>query len=80
MQPDDRREIDLRQHVAVEHHDRFGQLVAGVFDGAAGPERRRFDDVADADADIGAVSEDLLDTPGLIVQAEDDLVDLRAPA
>ena len=41
-------EIDLRQHVAVEHDDRLAQRLAGVADGAAGAERRRLDDVADA--------------------------------
>ena len=50
VQADDRRQVDLRQHVAVEHDDRFGELVAGVLDRAGGAERRRLDDVADLDA------------------------------
>ena len=51
--------------------------VAGVADGAAGAERRRLDDVADLDADVRAVAEDVLDAARLVVQAEDDFVDLR---
>ena len=69
-------EIDLRQDVAVEHDDRFAQRLAGVADGAGRAERRRLDDVSDAEADVAAVAEDLLDAPRLVVQAEDDLVDL----
>ena len=77
VQPDDAREIDLRQHVAVEHDDRFGQLVARVLDGARRAERRGLDDVADLDPELGAVAEDLLDAARLVVEAEDDFVDLR---
>jgi len=77
MQPDDRAEVDLRQHVAVENHDGFREVVAGIPDGAGGPEWRRLDDVPDLDAQLRPVPEDLLDAAGLIVEAEDDLVDLR---
>ncbi len=52
-------------------------MVAGVLDGAGRAERRRLDDVADLDADVRAVAEDLLDAPRLIVEAQDDLIDLR---
>ena len=77
MQPQHGAEVDLRQHVAVEHDDRFGQRVAGVADRAAGAERHRLDDVAELEAEALAVAEDLLDPARLVVQAEDDLVDLR---
>ena len=77
MQADDAREVDLRQHVAVEHDDRFGQLIARAFDGARRAERRRLDDVADLDPELGTVAEDLLDAPRLVIEAQDDFVDLR---
>ena len=44
-------EVDLGEHVAVEHDDRFGQLVARVLDGPGRAERRRLDDVANLDAE-----------------------------
>ena len=65
------------QHVAVEHHHRFAQRLAGVADRAGRAERRGLDDVADADAGVAAVAEDLLDPARLVVEAEDHLVDLR---
>ena len=77
MQPDDRAEIDLRQHVAVEDDDRLAKRFAGVAHRAAGAERRRLDDVSDAEAALAAVAEDLLDSARLVIQAEDDLVDFR---
>jgi hypothetical protein len=70
-------EIDLREHVAVEDDNRFRQLIAGVFDGARGSKRRGLDDVADLDADVRAVAEDLLDPARLIIEAQNDLVNLR---
>ena len=72
-----RAEIDLRQHVAVEHDHRLAQRLAGVAHGAGGAERRRLDDVADAQPAVAAVAEDLFDPARLVVEAEDDLVDLR---
>ena len=75
VQRDDGAEIDLRQHVAVEDDDRLAQRFAGVADRAGRAERRRLDDVADAEAGVAAVAEDLLDAPRLVVEAEDDLVD-----
>ena len=44
---------------------------------AAGAERRRLDHVADAHTGARAVAEDLFDAPRLVVEAENDLVDLR---
>ena len=76
MHPDDRAQIELGQHVAVEDDDRFGELVAGVLDRARGAERGWLDDVANLDADLGSVAEDLLDAPRLVVEAQDDFVDL----
>ena len=51
VQPDDRGQIDLGQHVAVEDDDRLGAACRRRTDRAAGAERRRLDDVADLDAD-----------------------------
>ena len=77
VQPQHGAEIDLRQHVAVEDDHRIGERVAGIADRAAGAERHRLDDVAQADAEPFAFAEDLLDAARLVVQAEDDFVDLR---
>ena len=76
VQRDDRRKIDLRQHVAVEDDDRFAERFAGVAHGAGRAERRRLDDVADAEPGVAAVAEDLLDPARLIIEAEDHFVDL----
>ena len=77
MQGDDGAEVHLRQDVAIEDHDRIGHLLAAVSDGAPGAERRRFDDVPDRDAEIFPVTDDVLDAARLVVQAENDLVNLR---
>ncbi len=77
VQRDDRRQVDFGQHVAVEHDHRVVQRLGGVAHRAGGAERRRLDHVAERDADVAAVAEHLLDAPGLVVEAEDDLVDLR---
>ena len=77
VQRDDGRQIHLRQDVAVEHDDRLAQRLAGVAHRAARAERRRLDDVADREARVAAVAEDLLDAARLVVEAEDHLVDLR---
>jgi hypothetical protein len=77
MQADDGAKVDLGEHVAVEHHDRLGELVAGVLDGAGRAEGCRLHDVTDLDAEVGAVAKDLLDAARLVVEAENDLVDLR---
>jgi hypothetical protein len=77
MQPDNGCKVDLGEHVAVEHDHRFSEIVARVPHRPSGAERRRLDHVADRDAELRAVAEDLLDAPGLVVEAEDDLVDLR---
>ena len=77
VEPQHGGQVDLGQHVAVEDDDRVRERVAGVADRPAGAERHRLDDVADADAESFALAEDLLDAARLIVEAEDDLVDLR---
>ena len=77
MKADDRPEVDLGQHVAVEDHDGFREVVAGIPDGPGGAERCRLDDIPDLDAELGPVAEDLLDPTGLIVEAEDHLIDFR---
>src|SRR5688572_284945 len=77
MELDDRGQIDLRQHVAVEHDDRIGEVLASVLHRASRTERHGFDDVADLDPDLGAIAEHLLDAARLVVEAQDDLVDFR---
>ena len=77
MQPQHGRQVHLGQDVAVEDDHRVRERVAGVAHRAAGPERRRLDDVANLEADFSPVAEHVLDAAGLVVQAEDDLVDLR---
>ena len=79
MEADDRGDIDGGHHVAVEHHDRVVDALRGVADGPAGAERRRLDDVAQAQAEAGAVTEGLLEAARLVVEAENHLVDLRHP-
>jgi hypothetical protein len=76
VEPEQRPEIHVGEHVAVEHHDRIGQRVAGVADRAASAERDRLDDVADPHAEAVAVAENLLDAARLVIEAEDHLVDL----
>ncbi len=77
VQRDDRGEVHLRQHIAVEDDDRLAERFAGVAHRAGGAERRRLDDVANGQTSVPAVAEDLLDPARLIVEAENDLVDLR---
>jgi hypothetical protein len=50
---------------------------SGVAHRARGSERCRLDDVPNPDAGSGAIAEHFFDTTGLIVEAQDDLVDLR---
>ena len=52
MQGNDGGQVDLGQHIAIEDHHRFGQLVARVLDGTSRAERYRFDHVSDLDAGI----------------------------
>ena len=77
MEGDDGAQIHLREHVPVEHDDGLAERLAGVANGAGRPERRRLDDVFQAEARVSAVAEDFFDPARLIVQAEDDLVDFR---
>ena len=70
-------QVDLLQHVAVEHDDRVLHGLRRELDGAAGTERLRFDRVGDLDAERVAVAEGLLDAPRLVVEAEDHFGDLR---
>ena len=69
--------VHRRHHVAVEDDDRVGDVLRREFDGAAGAERRRLDHIPDAHAGARAIAEDLFDPARLIVEAENDLVDLR---
>ena len=76
MQRDDGVDVDAGHHVAVEHDQRVVDALGGVANRAAGAERRRLDDVAQAHAGAGAVAEHLFDAARLVVEAEDHLVDL----
>ena len=77
MKIDQPAQIDLRQHVAVEHHSVSGHALSGVTDRARGAEWCRLDDVPKLDAGLASVAEHLFDAVRLIVEAENDLVDLR---
>src|SRR3954452_12300499 len=77
MQPQNGTEINVGQHIAVEHDDRIGQRDGGISDRAAGAKRHRLDDIPQTDAQVRALAEDLLDPPRLVVEAENDLVDFR---
>ena len=77
MKIDEAAQIDLCQHVAVEDDDRVAHTLRRVANGARGAERRRLDDVADLDAGVASIAEHLFDAMRLVVEAEDDLVDLR---
>jgi hypothetical protein len=70
-------EVDLGQHVTIEDDHGLGEVVAGIPNRAGGPKRRRFDDIPDRNACVRTVAEDLFNAARLIVQAEDDLVNLR---
>jgi len=76
MEGDHRREIDLRQDVAVEDDDRIADAAGGVLDRAARPERRGLDHVAQRQPGVAAVAENFLDAPRLVVETQDDFVDL----
>ena len=77
MQPEHGAEIDLGQHVAVEHHDRLGQLIARVPDRATGAERLWLHDIAQADPQAVALAKNLLDPARLVVEAENRFVYFR---
>src|SRR5688572_2508925 len=77
MEADHGSQVDAGHDVAVEDHDGVGDALRGIADGAAGTERRRFDDVANTHAGAGAIAKDLLDAPRLVVETENDLVDFR---
>ena len=53
-------------------------MLFRVLEGAARTERRAFDGIADPHAIIGAVLQEVFDLPGLIRQAENDLLNARA--
>ena len=76
VQGDHGAQIDLREHVAVQHHHRFVERLAGVAHRSTGPEWRWLDDVADGEPGIAAVAEDFLDPARLVVEAQHDAVNL----
>ena len=77
MKLDEAAQIDLRQHVAVEHDNRVAHPLRGVAHRARGTERRRLDDVPKLDAGLVSIAEHLLDAVRLVVEAENHLVDFR---
>jgi hypothetical protein len=71
-------QIDRSQDIAVEH-DRGGiDVLFRILECAACAERRAFDGIANPDAVIRAVLEQIFDLPGLIRQAENNLLNPRA--
>ena len=77
MKSNDGRQIELGQYIAVEHQDGLVQILLGVLHSTGRSQRHRLDDVADRHAQLPAVADQVFDPAGLIVQAEDDLVNLR---
>ena len=75
MKLDEAAQIDLRQHVAVEHDQRVAHPLRGVADRARGTERCRLDDVPKLDAGLVSIAEHLFDAVRLVVEAENHLVD-----
>ena len=76
MEPDHVGQVNLGQDIAVEYDHGLGQVVPGEADGTTRAQGFRLHDVADADASVGPVAEDLLDQVGTVVEAEPHLVDL----
>ena len=70
---DDRRQVDVGQHVAVQDDGPLVEEVERVADGAAGAERGVLDGVADAHAERTPVAEDGLDALRAVGHGEDDL-------
>jgi hypothetical protein len=77
MQTDDRVHVDRRHHVAIEHDHGVGDALPRKANRTSRAERRRLDDVTNADAGALAAAKHLFDTPRLIVEAENHFVDLR---
>ena len=79
MEADHVGQVNLGQHVPVEDHHGFLQVVPGEADGAAGAQWLWLHDVADPDAGLGPVTEDLFDEIRTVVEAQPHLVDLWDP-
>jgi len=74
-----RGDVDVGQHVAVEHEEPLVQQRLGVLRGAARAERPRLLDVAKPQPVRRAVAEDVADPGGEVPAAHDDVVDAVAP-
>src|SRR5206468_12902481 len=77
VQVDELGEIELGQHVSIEHHQRVGDALARIAYAAGGAERARLHHVADLDAGLASVAEDVFDALGLVIEAQNHLVDFR---
>ena len=77
MQLDELGEIELGQHVSIEYHDRVGNALARIAYAARGAERTRLHHVADLDAGLASVAEDVFDALGLVIEAQNHLVYFR---
>src|SRR4030095_2569272 len=75
MQPDHGGQVELGHDVAIEHDDRFSQLVACVLDRTGRAQRYRLDHVANLDSEVSAIAKHLFDAARLVVEAENDFVD-----
>jgi hypothetical protein len=74
-----RGQVDVGQHVAVEHQEALVQERLGVLERAGGPARLRLLDEAQPDAELLAVAQDVADARGQEPAAEDHVVDAVAP-
>ncbi|MNS71964.1 hypothetical protein D3C72_1053560 [compost metagenome] len=73
---DDGREVDVREHVAVEdQHGLVGEVLLGVLDRAGGAQGLGLVGVEKLHAVLRAVTQDVLDGIREVVQVDDDLFD-----
>jgi hypothetical protein len=70
-----RGDVDVGQHVAVEHQEAVLEQVLGVLQRAGRAARLGLDDVAQAQAERLALAEGLADLRRLEAAAQDDVVD-----
>ena len=68
-------QVERGQHVAVEDEERAADEALDVLERAGGAERRFFDDVADAQSELGTVAEVRRDRVGEVAGGQDDVID-----
>ena len=77
MQPQHGAEVDLGEDVTVEHHHRLGELISRYRMAPPVPSGIGSTTYPMPQTQSFAFADDFLDAARLVVQAEDDLVDLR---